>query len=648
MVAGQAFAAPGDLDTTFSGDGKQTTSFGAVDQPPIWLVPDAAPAPGGKTIVAGEAGTHPITSIYDVCWGRKSVVAVARYNGSGALDTTFSGDGKLTTNLSTECEYAQGVVVQGDGKPVAVGVATSLYPDGRREGSAFVVRYTADGALDTTFSGDGWLMLEIDPYVKLELAEDVAIQADGKIVVVGNGVARLHPNGDFDLTFDEDGILQDPLVAAARSVAIQPDAKIVVGGSTYDYDTGASKGIVTRLTPIGTLDTSFSGDGAQVIAYSGTAYGDDDVVNDVAIAGDKIVATGRYYTDASVSDISVMRLNSDGTMDTTFSGDGKQKVSVGAYDAGAAVAVASDGKIIAAGTGQTTSGGMDFAVVRLTSGGEPDTSFSGDGKLTTDFGASDRGGSVFVHPADGKIVAAGRSAGNFALARYLSAGTSDTAPPAVRAPAQAMLVNSTLGTSAVPVRISWSASDSSGVSRYGLQQSINGGAWSNVALPTATTTSITPSLTPSRSYQYRVQAQDKAGNWSGYVSGAKFTVVAVQENASTVAYSGTWLARASKSGAYGGYVRPATASGAKATYGFSGRNVSVVMPKASNLGNAKVCLYRGTTQIVCTTTDLSPSAGLGARKVVFTRAGLSPASTYKLVISNAGGRIELDAIVVLK
>lgn len=261
MVSGQAFAAAGDLDPTFSGDGKQTTDFGT-NIGDDWLR-DAAPAPGGKTVAAGtswrdakEAGC------YD-----NSVSVIARYDSNGALDTTFSGDGKLIADLDAGCEDASAVKIQADGKPVLLGT-TRYY---RGDESPFLMRYTATGALDSTFSGDGKLKLTFSSLSEYEESADVALQADGKIVVVGEapqgfGVARVNANGTYDTTFSGDGKLQTSFDGWIRpnAVAIQADGKIVVVGMDMNH----GDWVVARYSASGNLDTSFSGDGKLTFTYS--------------------------------------------------------------------------------------------------------------------------------------------------------------------------------------------------------------------------------------------------------------------------------------------------------------------------------------------------------------------------------------------
>lgn len=226
----------------------------------------------------------------------------------------------------------------------------------------------------------------------------------------------------------------------------------------------------------------------------------------------------------------------------------------------------------------------------------------------------------------------------------------DTTPPVVTAPRHS-LAQARLGSSTIPVRVAWSATDDSGsVAGYEVQRSVDGGAFAGVSLASATTTTITQQLAPSHTYQYRVRAKDPAGNTSAWATGTSFYLRARQEDSSTIAYGGTWT-RSSLSGAFGGYVNHRSASGGKATFGFTGTNVSWVSTRGANRGKAEVWLDGA----LITTVDLYKSS-TSTRETVFTRGGLSPSTTHTLEIrvtgtrnaSSTGTRVDLDALAVLR
>ncbi len=113
----------------------------------------------------------------------------------------------------------------------------------------------------------------------------------------------------------------------------------------------------------------------------------------------------------------------------------------------------------------------------------------------------------------------------------------DSVAPVARPPVSGVVANAQLGTSTVPVRLAWSATDDrSGITRYNLQQSVNGGAFANVALPTSTTASIFLPLQPRSTYQFQVRASDQSGNWSRFAQSPKFLVGMVQEINGAITY----------------------------------------------------------------------------------------------------------------
>jgi len=228
----------------------------------------------------------------------------------------------------------------------------------------------------------------------------------------------------------------------------------------------------------------------------------------------------------------------------------------------------------------------------------------------------------------------------------------DTALPTAQPSARGLVADSTLGTTAVPLQLTWSATDvGSEVAGYQLQQSVNGGAYADVSLPSQTTTALTVSLDPAKTYQYRVRAQDKAGNLSEWAAGPSFILSAVQENGSGVTYpAGSWT-RTTLSGAYGGYVKYASASGARAQFAFSGDEVAWVSTESVNRGKAEVWL----DEVKVATVDLY-SATTQKRRVVFSQGGLDPSKSHTLEVrvlgtknaASSGKRVDVDAFVALR
>ena len=411
-----ALAASGDLDTTFSGDGKVTVDFlGRTD-----VAIDIALQSDGKIVAAGYSAV-PSTGNRDF--------ALARFDPNGSLDTTFSGDGKLLTDFGGKDEVWD-VAVQSNGRIIAAGLTC----DAGNNCDVALARYKPGGALDTTFSGDGKQIADFGG--GCNSATCMVIQPDGKIVLSGwmwNGtsndfaVYRYSANGTLDATFSGDGKVnigfglgrQD----SAEALAYQnTDGKIVVVGYTGDAGYQNRNFAIARLNPNGTLDNTFSGDGKQV-----TNLGADDLAYGFAgfpdgrmsIVGQK-VTTGLDY-------FAVARYNANGSLDTTFNGTGKKVISIipGSDSYAYSAIVQPGGKIVSFGRTDGADG-YDFALARLNPNGSFDTTFSGDGRVVVGFcgGSEEEGFGLLRQPADGKYVLAGSTScgiggKDFALARVL-------------------------------------------------------------------------------------------------------------------------------------------------------------------------------------------------------------------------------------
>ena len=397
-------AAPGDLDTSFSGDGLAVTNLGRGPS----TAQATAVQSDGKIVVVGQGGS-----------GRD--FAVARYNPDGTLDPSFGGDGRVQTILNCASGSNRDVLIEPDGKIVAAG-------------ESCLVRYLTDGSLDNTFSGDGRINLG-DLFMS-----GLARQTDGRILAVGFGaaagqnqngdfvIARFNTDGSVDNSFSSDGRATADFGGTDRStaIAVQGDGKIVAAGSTATGFGMPSHFAIARFTSAGEPDNAFSGDGLTT-----TDFGSSSNALAVGLRSDgTIVAAGR-----AGGDVAVARYDSAGAPDDTFSGDGEQttNVSVGAAGEEARdLVVQADGKVVVAASDFNAA---NFALVRYTTDGTPDSSFSSDGIQTTDFGGpNDRSEGVALQ-ADGKIVAVGHAGtvsfpddrGDFAVARYSTDGEPDTA-----------------------------------------------------------------------------------------------------------------------------------------------------------------------------------------------------------------------------
>ena len=211
VIAAGLPAARGDLDRTFGSAGKVTTDFGGNES--AWGL---AVQSDGRAVVAGTR--------FDA--GPSDDFVLARYTTSGALDSTFDGDGKVTTDFGGRSDGADDVTIQPDGKLVAAG---SGFPARVRPVDFALARYNRDGTLDATFGDGGKVLTTFEPN-SIDAANAVVIQPDGRIVAAGRSgsgprsefaVARYLPNGDLDPSFDRDGLVVTP-VSRRGSSSISP------------------------------------------------------------------------------------------------------------------------------------------------------------------------------------------------------------------------------------------------------------------------------------------------------------------------------------------------------------------------------------------------------------------------------------------
>ena len=223
--------------------------------------------------------------------------------------------------------------------------------------------------------------------------------------------------------------------------------------------------------------------------------------------------------------------------------------------------------------------------------------------------------------------------------------TVDTTPPTVSGPVAEVALNAQLGTSKIPLLVTWSAADPSGIDSYELQQKKNSGSWKTISLPSPTATEVTLNRRKRYTYTYRVRATDTNGNTSIYSVGPAFKLIAKQEKAAAIQYTGLWR-RKSMSSAYGHYVKFAKASTARASFAFTGREVAWIAPRAARRGQADVYI----DGVYVSTVDLY-SVSLDPRRAVFTASwSTSGSHTLEIRVRGTSGRprVDLDALVVLR
>ena len=420
-----AQAAGGDLDPTFGTGGQVTTDFSHSTD----IAFAVALQPDGKLVVVGTTYKNNDYSNEDF--------AVSRYNVDGTLDTTFGRDGKVRTDFPGLAAVASSVLIQPDGKILVAGGAFPLFTF---LGDFELVRYNRNGSLDTSFGNGGIVTTSFPGQGSYAFA--LALQPDGKIIAAGTdfvnfssedssntdfGLERYNPDGTPDTTFGNGGQVTtdfDGFNDDAFSILVQPDGKLVAVGSAKNpatfYDFAA-----VRYLANGTIDTTF---GVAGKVRTDFGHADFDQARSAVLQPDgKIVAAGTAIWNNTLSQpFALARYTSNGTLDTTFSSDGKLFIDFGSFDQTAyKVLLQPDGKIVTAGYPNTESSDSDFLLARVKTNGSLDRTFGIGGKVRTSFGDLNGGAYGAVLQPDGKIVAVGFNAtftnswAEFALARYL-------------------------------------------------------------------------------------------------------------------------------------------------------------------------------------------------------------------------------------
>ena len=378
-----ALANPGELDTSFNGSGKLLVNFGGNDR-----ATQAAITPDGRIVVVGST---------DASGGGD--YALARVSANGTLDKSFSGDGLERINSEGSVEDTGGaivvlpdesIVVTGQGRSTKDFFTEQLNPDGSQNES---FAKATGGASTVDFGGE-------------DAANDMVRQPDGKLVIVGStstgggdfAIARLNADGTPDTTFSGDGKETVDFGGndAAQQVALTPEGKIVVIG---EGGPGADMA-VTRLNSNGSVDTSFGSSGKELINFGGT-----ETARGLALQSDgKIVVEGSTSA-AGEGDLAVARLNPNGGLDSTFSGDGKLTLGYGApNEFGTGVVVQQNGRIAVMGSDADLN--RDFVVSRLNADGTVDPTFGVNGTATVEYGGVEFDGDIVLQP-DGNIVLVG-------------------------------------------------------------------------------------------------------------------------------------------------------------------------------------------------------------------------------------------------
>ncbi|MCK6402817.1 MAG: putative Ig domain-containing protein, partial [Sphaerotilus natans subsp. sulfidivorans] len=375
------------------------------------------------SLVAGTTVTATATRVSSGSTSEAAVpvTVAARANTAPGF---VAASGQVITPVSGGDDWIRAMQIQDDGRILVAG----HQPGAGGGQDVLLMRYRADGTLDTTFGSGGRVTVAAASFGGTTAQVwAMAVQADGAIVLAGQTtvggvqyalVQRYLADGSLDIRFSGDGTALWGDVSQfceASAVAIDAQGRIVLGGTV----SGATA--VARVTVDGMLDASFGGGNGYAWVDAGLGA---DLVGALAIQSD-----GRILLGGSAgNDHALVRWNDDGTLDAGFGSGGIVRTDVaGGFDMIRALVVQDDGRILAGGYSTQAGGDIDFTLLRYLASGSVDTGFSSDGRVTTDLGGADIV-QAMVRDASGRIVLAGYDgSGRIALVRHLADGSLDTA-----------------------------------------------------------------------------------------------------------------------------------------------------------------------------------------------------------------------------
>lgn len=419
LLASSAVAAPTDLDTTFSGDGKMIDSSLFSEQA-IWS--SAIQADGKIVTVGSDSGSQE--------W------LIMRFNTDGTLDDTFdgptgTGNGKVHLDPSTSYDSAVDVAIVPASQRIVVAGRVRNTTTGLSEFGA--VRLDTDGDIDPGFNSGAVKSFEIDEDASGQEAYAEAVALDGgKIVIggyaydgVGNGeadfaIARLENDGDLDPTIDGDGTALRSMTAAAFDY--MSDIDVDASGNIYTFGTSSEPGFPTRRVFVaarfdsaGSIDPTFNAAGSSPgKSYATLIQGYAGRVTQRATGEYALVGS----TNLTPNDCLVVQFTETGPIDISFSLDGYQTVDFkNGTDSCTAIDEDNSGNLLIGGMSKDASFSGDAALARLTSVGDLDTTFDPDGKFVQKLTANNDSLNTVDALSDGKILLGGYQGSNGATAQ---------------------------------------------------------------------------------------------------------------------------------------------------------------------------------------------------------------------------------------
>ncbi|MGI8892309.1 MAG: T9SS type A sorting domain-containing protein [Bacteroidia bacterium] len=332
---------------------------------------------------------------------------IARYNIDGTLDNTFGNGGFVNTTIHNS-DMPKAIGIQPNGKIIVAGYYYTGTPTSPGAGMYHkaIVRYNPDGTLDQSFGTGGILTPEVIGPTTHEAISSLLIQPDNKIVVGGSAgnqfsLIRFNNDGTPDNSFGTGGFVLTSIEAAATiyTMVLQPDNKIVVAGSTLDSIINV-KFALARYNSDGSLDLNFGANGIITTDFGNTNY---EVCHSLALQPDnKIIAAG-YFGNI----LAVVRYNTNGSLDNNFGNAGI--VTDSNLPGAVGVGLQSDGKIVVAGQVVVPTYDYGYSITRFNTDGIPDSSFGTGSNIIVDIRQGNDYAQCLIIQPDNKIIVAGSS-----------------------------------------------------------------------------------------------------------------------------------------------------------------------------------------------------------------------------------------------
>lgn len=333
----------------------------------------------------------------------------------GYVDPTYGAisgkPGRTTIGSSAGLSFAKGMAIQPDNKAVIVGYA---FNQNNFKSVVQVARFTENGAADFSFGG-GSGVINVDLGTRDNEADAVAILPDEKILVACSDsdkvvLLRLLPNGSLDPSFGTNGRVQykgNNASALSKSMAVQPDGKIVIAGSNIVSAGFSEDMLAIRFMPNGTLDNTFGTNGQVTVNF----FGGSEQANAVILQADGKIVIGGFASTQTFKNLALVRLNSNGTLDAGFGVGGKKTFSPLNNNCDKEItqmAMANDGQVVAATTIRDSITLYDNMVaLRFTNAGNLDASFGINGIVNVPFSQQQSYGTCIAIQPNGQILLGG-------------------------------------------------------------------------------------------------------------------------------------------------------------------------------------------------------------------------------------------------